>query len=270
MNSISSLLKHRKGVVPDRLKSVEHIRTSSCLFVLMLFILFFVGSSFENGAVLGGFNTSLDKYIQNVPNDDKIFEKPMNRDSWGPKQKRCYHRFLSGLRKAFILGKTVRFLHLTTSPYAKDFDLNADFQVLRKRINKSFGSFEYCMIRTGEGFGVLHILYVGSYIPQSWLSENWADVHGSPIVWIKQVFSCKGAARYTVSHYVVGQSFVRCSWSWGWVCKGFVHAWKRIKWRYENYGMVFILRKWDEFLYNSCYKDLILDNFFCLTSGYLI
>lgn len=186
-----------------------------------------------------------------------------SRREWSSKQKRGYHRILSGLKKQAILGRQIRFMTLTTANY-RDFPMmNRHFQTLRYRIDRKFGKMQYFKTKTNEGNGVLHIVYAGNYVPQSWLSRNWAELHGgSRIVDIRALKgSTKRIARYLVSQYVAGQSFIRNSWSWGWVCKGFVYTWERLKFRYENYSREKLFSEWDKFLYRCCYKDLKIDNF---------
>jgi hypothetical protein len=92
--------------------------------------------------------------------------------------------------------------------------------------------FDYCKIETDEGpNGVFHVLCFGDYIPQAWLSDTWSDLTGASIVDIRAVKNgsngTKKLASYCVSQYCSGQSeFVRFSWSWSWVKKGFVGVWK--------------------------------------------
>jgi len=141
---------------------------------------------------------------------------------------------LSGVTHHEASRRRVRVITLTTSPRARALgaDLNADFQVLRKRIIRKFGSkFDYWKLRTSEGNGVLHILYVGAWIPQSWLSWNWDEVHNSPVVWIQEFQRRrKKLVSYLMSHYLPahdhGGLYTRMSWSWGWVFRGFCGAWR--------------------------------------------
>lgn len=121
---------------------------------------------------------------------------------------------------------------LTSSPISKWRQINPHFQVLRKRIDRKFGNIEYIKFRTNEGYGVLHILYLGPYIPQKWLSQNWKEIHGAKIVDIREIKGEKRIARYLISNYLVNQTFVRMSWFSGWVCKGFVGIWKKFVKRY--------------------------------------
>ena len=97
--------------------------------------------------------------------------------------------------------------------------------------------FEYFQVFVeGEGVsGVYHILFVGDPIPQAWLSDAWRDITGTAfIVDIRacrdSVSDAKRLASYCVSQYVVGQSGQkRFSWSWGWVSRGFIGVWEKIK-----------------------------------------
>jgi hypothetical protein len=98
------------------------------------------------------------------------------------------------------------------------------------RIKRKYGEFEYIKIRTDEGNGVVHILYAGCFIPQPWLSRMWNEIHQSPIVDIRSASRIKGLGRYVVSQYLSDQrcSFLRYSWSWGWVYRGFVKIWRKV------------------------------------------
>ena len=152
---------------------------------------------------------------------------------WSPKARRWFQRMLSGVTHHEANRRRIRVITLTTSPQGRvEGDLNADFQVLRKRIVRKFGSkFDYWKLRTSEGNGVLHILYVGPWIPQSWLSKNWGEVHNSPVVWIQEFQRRrKRLVSYLMSHYLPAhdepQLYTRMSWSWGWVFRGFCGAWR--------------------------------------------
>ena len=140
---------------------------------------------------------------------------------------------LSGVTHHEANRRRIRVITLTTAPCARGYDLNADFQVLRKRILRRWPgcTFNYWKLRTSEGNGVLHILYVGPYIPQRWLSKNWDEVHNSPVVWIQEFQRRrKRLVSYLMSHYLPAHDrrglYTRMSWSWGWVFRGFCGAWK--------------------------------------------
>ena len=197
------------------------------------------------------------------------------------KQKRAFHSICSGLKFSSYGKKIIRFLTLTTSVLsASAFDhddrsINQDFQILKKRIcryspyrlykegyishknmilkygrndlTKKF-NFEYFKVQTNEGNGVLHILYRGSYLPQSFLVDNWTDIHNSWDLNIKKInlSDCRSASCYIVSQYVGYQnsSYVRSSQSWNWVFRGFKSLWYRISSAYRDNCLVL----WDNIL----------------------
>lgn len=137
---------------------------------------------------------------------------------------------MSGITYQNARGNVLRFLTLTTSKACTS-GLQRDFRILKMRIKRRYGTFEYIRIRTNEGNGVLHILFVGCYIPQTWLSRNWQEIHNSQVVDIRSASRTKGLGRYVVSQYLSDQrcSFLRYSWSWGFVYRGFVKYWKWIR-----------------------------------------
>ena len=95
---------------------------------------------------------------------------------------------MSGLTVDKSRRERLRFLTLTSSTESKGRNLNADFRTLKMRILRKFRfKMKYWKIRTNEGNGVLHIVFGGKYIPQEWLSEQWADIHKSPIVDIRSL-----------------------------------------------------------------------------------
>jgi len=132
---------------------------------------------------------------------------------------------MSGWRCSQAVGGRLRHMVLTTSDEARTWDLVNDCRILFKRITRKYGQVEFFKVRTSEGNGVLHILYRGSFIPQSWLSSMWSDIHQSPNVWITE--ACKRHIPYVINQYLAGQSqFERYSSSWYWVYPGFVHMWR--------------------------------------------
>lgn len=160
---------------------------------------------------------------------------PRARTSWSPKARRWYQRLLSGVNHHQANGRRIRVMTLTTSPRGRAIsgDLNDSWEALRKRIGHRFkaAAFEYWKLRTSEGNGVLHVVYSGTYIPHSWLSRTWQEIHASPIVYIQELRRTrKKLASYLMSHYLPGHDeprlYTRMSWSWGWVFRGFCAAWK--------------------------------------------
>jgi hypothetical protein len=164
---------------------------------------------------------------------------------WSPKQRRAYHRIMSGYKMSQFCNDRLRFMTLTTSKEGRDNDLKRDFNALTKRVRRRYRRFEYVRVRTGEGNGVLHVLYRGSYIPRAWLKEQWEDIHQSWNVDIRDTkrYHCS----YVVNQYLCGQSsFVRYSMTQKWVFRGFVAKWKAFCTWYPNKK----IELWNDYLYN--------------------
>ena len=156
-----------------------------------------------------------------------------SRSRWTPKVRRWYQRILSGATHHQAQGRILRVITLTTRPEARDLDLNASFQALKKRILRKWPcKFDYWKLRTSEGNGVLHIVYSGIFIPVAWLKQSWREIHvGSYIVYIQKLRGKrKRVVNYLMGHYLPSHGdlgiYSRMSWSWGWVFRGFAGAWK--------------------------------------------
>jgi hypothetical protein len=177
---------------------------------------------------------------------------------WSPKQRRAYQRIMSGYKLANYFGQKLRFMTLTTSKEGYGNDIKTDFNILVKRIRRRYNRFEYVRVKTSEGNGVLHILYRGTYIPRTWLKDQWEDIHKSWNVDIRstQRHHCK----YVVNQYMCGQSeFVRYSMTVNWVFRGFVKIWTAFrKWYYDKR-----FELWDRYLYNYAIRHMqkCLDDF---------
>ena len=176
-----------------------------------------------------------------------------DRDVYTKKQRRAFQRLMSGLTVGKSRRERLRFMTLTSSPESKDRKLNADFRALKMRIFRKFRfKMKYWKIRTNEGNGVLHIVFRGKYIPQKWLSEQWADIHKSPIVDIRSLHETRkgltGIVLYLVGNYLSRQSFERMSWGYSWVFPAFVRSWKSLL---EIYGFKRGLELWNKLLCSS-------------------
>ena len=130
------------------------------------------------------------------------------------------------------VGADLRFLTLTSSPVSPR-PVQKSLQILVKRIRRLFGKFEYSLVRTSEGYGVLHLLCRGCFIPWRWLKDAWAEIHKAFGVWITLVEDRKGGivgiARYLVAQYMSNQSmFVRGSASRHWIFVGASPAFHRL------------------------------------------
>ncbi|GAI60637.1 unnamed protein product [marine sediment metagenome] len=190
------------------------------------------------------------------------------KPKWSRQQKRAFHRVMSGVEFHHHKSR-LRFMTLTSPPGSSSLTLQADFRAFKERIKRltplrlvkagyikaqqlhfyypgkalsSKLAFNYIAIKTSEGNGVLHILYAGDFIPQSWLSGNWLALHGAWNVDIRDTYGSKRGIAGYLTQYCAGQhKFLRYSWSWGWVWQGFVKSWLYLKhcWRCANNG-------WDE------------------------
>ena len=166
------------------------------------------------------------------------------------KQRRAYQRLMSGLTVGKSRHERLRFLTLISSLESAGRNLNADFRALKMRILRKYHfKMKYWKIRTNEGNGVLHIVFRGKYIPQKWLSEQWTEIHKSPIVDIRSLYETrkglKGIVFYLVGNYLAKQSFERVSWGYSWVFPAFVSSWKRL---IEKYGFKRGLELWNRLL----------------------
>jgi len=153
--------------------------------------------------------------------------------SWSPKARRWYQRLLSGVTHHQANRRRLRVITLTSAPEASGLDINASFQALKQRIRRRWPvtGFEYWKLKTSEGYGVLHIIFNGPWIPHSWLSRSWQEIHFSPIVYIQELRQRrKKLISYLMTHYLPahdqGRLYTRMSWSWGWVFRGFAGAWR--------------------------------------------
>ena len=208
-----------------------------------------------------GYDPSLDICCQNCTPTTGTPAPPRQGNGWGRQERRAWHRIKSGLK--VHRGERLRFLTLTSAPGMRR-DIKSARRVLKERIRRLTPArllklgyisskdlrrfypgkplweplkFEYFQVFVEhEGVeGVYHILYFGDYIPQAWLSDAWREVTGS--AYVVDIRACRNnvenahrLASYCVSQYVIGQSGKkRFSWSWGWVSRGFVGIWEKVK-----------------------------------------
>lgn len=169
---------------------------------------------------------------------------------------RAFHRFLSGIKRCRYLGRNVYFLTLTSSNERCYEFLDRDVEVLIKRCRVFFGSFEYCMIKTHEGNGVVHILFHSKGCEglrydalHAWFSVNWNQIHRAPNVWICKTYGAKRLAGYMVQYLASQEGETRMSWSWGWVHRGFVRDWEGVKRNSEDIKRA--IEVWDWYLAND-------------------
>jgi hypothetical protein len=174
----------------------------------------------------------------------------MKRWSYTKKQRRAFHRCISGLLRAKGRLERIRFMTLTSSPQSDKKKLNYHFNLLVKQIEYTFGfKMQYWKVKTNEGYGVLHILFRviddklprkrkkgvliskrrRGFVPHSWLSRTWDKIHAAKVVEIHELKGKKSErdiAYYVVGNYVSKQPAERMSYSHKWVCVGFSKKWK--------------------------------------------
>ncbi len=111
---------------------------------------------------------------------------------------------MSGLTVGKSRRERLRFMTLTSSLLSLGRNLNADFRALKMRILRKYHfKMKYWKIRTNEGNGVLHIVFRGKYIPQKWLSDQWIEIHESPIVDIRSLYETRKGLQGVV-YYLIG------------------------------------------------------------------
>lgn len=169
----------------------------------------------------------------------------LNKVSWSRKHKRAYGRFISGINRAKALGETLRFLTLTSSQSSQRDDLNYNFnrlvrdlrhgkKVRSKKTKKWIWDrrpckFQYCKIRTHEGFGVIHAIFRGSFIKQSIIKGLWYKYNKAFMVDVRKVWdSPKKVAGYLIGNYLMHHTFFRMAWSVGWIFKGWLKKFKHM------------------------------------------
>ena len=154
------------------------------------------------GEASGGYlQTSLDYTIKTHRIDNwarSFLNQLKNRKRERERGRKCgrlYQRLMCGIQFANYNGQRLRFMSLTSSPQSDPSKVNRHFEVLVKRIRRRFPLFEYCKIRTPEGSGgVIHCVFRGPFIPQSWLSEQWNEIHSAHIVDIRVLYGDRGIA----------------------------------------------------------------------------
>jgi len=168
-----------------------------------------------------------------------------HKSPWGRRQRRLFQRCMSGVELAFIRGQRVRILTLTSSP--SSVDLHRHWTMFVRRVRRAYGLFEYLAVKefTSSGLVHIHALFVGSYLPFSWVKETWFELHKAKDVFI-QAFrgSKKRMGAYLCKYVAKDKTSNRYWWSWRWVYRGFVSEWKLIV---KAYGKNSV-RTWNKLL----------------------
>jgi hypothetical protein len=152
----------------------------------------------------------LDKGDGNVPDNSGT------RSSWNRKQWSTRRAVIDRLRLWQSSGYQCLWVTLTSSPTSSEKRLRANFQTLRKRLDRhrGFPGVEYICVDTREGHGVLHMIWAWKdpnpakrasfYIPFDWLQAAWRDIHGAFHVNVKRIGGRDRDAR-RLSRYIVAQ-----------------------------------------------------------------
>lgn len=195
--------------------------------------------------------------VESLPGDK-------NRPQWSRQQKRVYMRTRACFSYWEGHGYQSLWVMLSSSPKSPKGSLSAHHAALRRVVERTFhfNGMEHCTVETTEGHGVLHAIWSwhgppGSfYIPQAWLSEQWAKIHAAPYVWIARVRKGQSSgariSRYMVAQYVANQkALVRLSWSWKIFRLSIVKTWQEFRGSFRGrLGKVGMLL-WGKFLSGS-------------------
>jgi hypothetical protein len=135
---------------------------------------------------------------------------PLFCHSWGCP--RCGPRKGRELIKRISAQPIERFITLTckttrfVSPLAAAAEMKDAYAILVRRIRRKYGKFEYAGIWElhKSGWPHLHILSMGSYIPQKWLSVQWERLNIGFVVHISQVKNKRESAGYVAKYLVKG------------------------------------------------------------------
>lgn len=174
--------------------------------------------------------------------------------------------------------RTIRFVTLTSSPSSPD--LRLAFQHLISKIRKTAPidfvydlkgkelfnykamleplKFEYIAVTTNEGCGVIHLIYVGDYIPFNWLQEQWMifnNAYGVNIKKVDSVYNSAGLAGYIITQYVGSQSALRrFNWSKGAYPPDFIKVWRSVKRDNKGRGLERMVRAYQAWL-DECHQQ---------------
>jgi len=158
--------------------------------------------------------------------------------TWSRRQRRLFGNLTSWSTWMVANGRQTFRVDLTSPRGSNPKLLTASFKRLRRATERKFPHYqiEYFKVETGEGNGVLHMVWAIKWnrpvwIAQTWLSAEWEKITGAHRVWIKRMGHGKGdvrrVSRYFALQYLAGQSsVVRVSWSWWRAKLAIGRAWK--------------------------------------------
>ena len=134
-----------------------------------------------------------------------------------------YSRVRQGLEVAAFEGRDVRWVVFPTAPDSPA-ELHGPFRAFVKRARREFGVFEYAVtheVGALHGMRHLNVLWIGEYMDQRWVDDQWWAVARARHVHIERV-QCGGAVASYVSKYVTKDpQATRGVWySAGWLGSG--------------------------------------------------
>ena len=154
--------------------------------------------------------------------------------------RRFYQRYFTGVG----VGGRLRLLTLTSSDeaVAEGIDIHKSFRALKERLRRRWGRFEYMGVKEFKGDRThVHLVFRGEYMEQVMISAMWHEIHKSPVVDVRAIWSQRGGARYMVKY--LAKSMANRYWaSYNWVFKGWVAWSKRVKRAFGFYPSKLLLQ----------------------------
>jgi hypothetical protein len=182
--------------------------------------------------------------------------------------RRAYRELINGVRLAESQGVQLYFLTLTTWLREKSEDIEHDWRLLVKRIRRMcelvnifFEAecfFEFVKIRTLEGRGVIHVLFKGVDISESWISKQWFKIHGAYVVRLLKCWDNQGdrLVNYLCRYLVRSSHSERLASSRNWIYPGWVRDFKKF---IKTYGFKQGIKLWEQHFFDAkAYKQLCL------------
>lgn len=134
-------------------------------------------------------------------------------------------------------------------------------------------NFDYFIVKTTEGNGVIHIVTNIDYLPRDFLSELWLEIAGSERVWVNDPYKTiyghkrnrneKDVSNYLMSQYIGKQDDYIYSYSQNWIYKGWSKDFKEIKDECRDYDKPPICEFYGYFVFNVRWND-VYDKFYDL------
>ena len=125
--------------------------------------------------------------------EDAVFDfnerRYTKRWTYTKKQRRAFHRCISGLLRAQGRLDRIRFMTLTSSPTSDSKKLNYHFNLLVKQIEYTFGfKMQYWKVKTKESYGFFHFFFsiVDDKVPRK-VKQNCPLPRGC---WVSYLTDC--------------------------------------------------------------------------------